>query len=143
MHHLLLLRRLASSLHQTARTLLLSQATSQHTWHVPRRVVRALNRLSSVRQLHTAVAQHLRVTPVRCNEPKSTWARDIARMVRLAGPERRLLVAAFGFLVFSSAVSLSVPFGMGKIIDTVVGAEDQDTLNDRYVHPRLSPRDDS
>lgn len=45
--------------------------------------------------------------------------KEIKRLFRLAKPEAKSLTAATGLLVISSAVSMSVPFSMGKIIDIV------------------------
>ena len=42
----------------------------------------------------------------------STWRRDIGRLASLAGPQRHMLGKATALLLVSSAVSLSVPFGV-------------------------------
>ncbi|KAL2083692.1 hypothetical protein ACEWY4_021465 [Coilia grayii] len=44
---------------------------------------------------------------------------DIRRLLHLAHPERWRLSAAVGFLVASSAVTMSAPFFLGKVIDTI------------------------
>ncbi|KAK2854186.1 hypothetical protein Q5P01_006847 [Channa striata] len=44
---------------------------------------------------------------------------DVKRILRLARPERWNLAAAVGFLTVSSAVTMSAPFLLGKVIDTI------------------------
>jgi hypothetical protein len=55
------------------------------------------------------------------------------QLVQLAGPEKKLLALALVFLVSSSAVSLSVPFGMGRIIDAVMDPASDVPLNERLA----------
>ncbi|XP_029281156.1 ATP-binding cassette sub-family B member 10, mitochondrial [Cottoperca gobio] len=47
---------------------------------------------------------------------------DVNRILKLAHPERWKLGAAFGFLTVSSAVTMSAPFLLGKVIDTIYTA---------------------
>lgn len=44
---------------------------------------------------------------------------DVRRILKLAYPERWKLTAAVGFLSISSAVTMSAPFLLGKVIDTI------------------------
>ncbi|EFX01489.1 ABC multidrug transporter mdr2 [Grosmannia clavigera kw1407] len=44
-------------------------------------------------------------------------ASEVWRLVRIARPEFRWLALAFGFLLFSSAVSMSIPFSVGRLLD--------------------------
>lgn len=44
---------------------------------------------------------------------------DVKRILKLAYPERWKLAAAVGFLSISSAVTMSAPFLLGKVIDTI------------------------
>ncbi|XP_072321153.1 ATP-binding cassette sub-family B member 10, mitochondrial [Eucyclogobius newberryi] len=44
---------------------------------------------------------------------------DVRRILKLAYPERWKLAAALGFLSISSAVTMSAPFFLGKVIDTI------------------------
>ncbi|KAG1294344.1 hypothetical protein G6F66_005299 [Rhizopus arrhizus] len=44
---------------------------------------------------------------------------EITRLFKLAKPEAKNLTAATGLLVVSSAITMSIPFSMGKIIDIV------------------------
>ncbi|XP_061601421.1 ATP-binding cassette sub-family B member 10, mitochondrial [Cololabis saira] len=44
---------------------------------------------------------------------------DVKRILRLAHPERWRLTAAIGFLTVSSAVTMSAPFFLGRVIDTI------------------------
>ncbi|KAI9334868.1 P-loop containing nucleoside triphosphate hydrolase protein [Obelidium mucronatum] len=51
---------------------------------------------------------------------KPSFMKETSRIFRLAKPEAGLLVGAAGFLLVSSAVSMSIPFSMGKIMDFVM-----------------------
>lgn len=42
---------------------------------------------------------------------------EVWRLVRIARPEFRWLAVAFVFLLFSSAVSMSIPFSVGRLLD--------------------------
>ncbi|TNN56304.1 ATP-binding cassette sub-family B member 10, mitochondrial [Liparis tanakae] len=44
---------------------------------------------------------------------------DVKRILQLAHPERWSMTAALGFLTVSSAVTMSAPFLLGKVIDTI------------------------
>ncbi|KAJ1919430.1 ATP-binding cassette permease mdl1 [Tieghemiomyces parasiticus] len=57
----------------------------------------------------------------RNSPPQVTW-QSLLRLVRLARPEYKLLGCAVGLLLVSSAITMSVPFAMGKIIDIVATA---------------------
>lgn len=52
---------------------------------------------------------------------------EIMRLLRIARPELKTLSWAFLFLLVSSSISMSLPFSIGKIIDTATNP-DQDTL---------------
>ncbi len=56
------------------------------------------------------------------------------QMIKLAEPEKKLLGYAVGFMMFSSAVSLSVPYGMGRIIDTVLDPSGEVPLDERSMN---------
>ncbi|KAF7669395.1 hypothetical protein LDENG_00193230 [Lucifuga dentata] len=51
--------------------------------------------------------------------PTSIPLDDVKRILRLAHPERWRLTAAVGFLTVSSAVTMSAPFLLGRVIDTI------------------------
>lgn len=51
--------------------------------------------------------------------PTSLPLDDLRRILTLAHPERLKLSAAVGFLVVSSAVTMSAPFFLGRVIDTI------------------------
>ncbi|XP_056268272.1 ATP-binding cassette sub-family B member 10, mitochondrial isoform X2 [Pseudoliparis swirei] len=51
--------------------------------------------------------------------PSAVPLDDVKRILRLAHPERWSLTAALGFLTVSSAVTMSAPFLLGKVIDTI------------------------
>ncbi|KAJ3027376.1 UNVERIFIED_CONTAM: ATP-binding cassette permease mdl1 [Siphonaria sp. JEL0065] len=51
---------------------------------------------------------------------KPSFKKETSRIFRLAKPEAGLLTGAAGFLLVSSAVSMSIPFSMGKIMDFVM-----------------------
>ena len=42
---------------------------------------------------------------------------EVWRLIRVAKPEAKMLSMAFAFLLVSSAVSMSIPFSIGKILD--------------------------
>ncbi|XP_077376063.1 ATP-binding cassette sub-family B member 10, mitochondrial [Festucalex cinctus] len=54
--------------------------------------------------------------------PTNVPLEDVRRVLRLAHPERWKLSAAVGFLTISSAVTMSAPFLLGKVIDTIYTA---------------------
>ncbi|KAM8876537.1 ATP-binding cassette sub-family B member 10, mitochondrial [Synchiropus picturatus] len=51
--------------------------------------------------------------------PATVPLEDVRRILTLAHPERWRLAAAVGFLTVSSAVTMSAPFLLGKVIDTI------------------------
>ncbi|XP_070709563.1 ATP-binding cassette sub-family B member 10, mitochondrial [Pempheris klunzingeri] len=51
--------------------------------------------------------------------PTTVPLEDVKRILKLAYPERWSLAAAVGFLTVSSAVTMSAPFLLGKVIDTI------------------------
>uniref|UniRef100_UPI00358FF3ED ATP-binding cassette sub-family B member 10, mitochondrial-like n=1 Tax=Myxine glutinosa TaxID=7769 RepID=UPI00358FF3ED len=58
---------------------------------------------------------------------KGTSRDDWRRMLSLAHPERGKLTAAVGLLMISSAVTMSVPFCMGKVIDYIYSSSSAET----------------
>ncbi|KAG7483027.1 ATP-binding cassette sub-family B member 10, mitochondrial [Solea senegalensis] len=58
-------------------------------------------------------------TPEKSQAPNSVPVQDVRRILGLARPERWRLSAAIGFLTVSSAVTMSAPFFLGKVIDTI------------------------
>ncbi|KAK7913368.1 hypothetical protein WMY93_013579 [Mugilogobius chulae] len=59
-------------------------------------------------------------TDEKANQTKSVVPfEDVKRILKLAYPERWKLAAALGFLTVSSAVTMSAPFFLGKVIDTI------------------------
>lgn len=60
-------------------------------------------------------------------EPPTTVPfEDVRRIMSLAHPERWRLSAAISFLVVSSAVTMSAPFFLGKVIDTIYTSSTED-----------------
>ncbi|XP_046886148.1 ATP-binding cassette sub-family B member 10, mitochondrial [Hypomesus transpacificus] len=60
-------------------------------------------------------------------EPPTTIPfKDVRRIMSLAHPERWRLSAAIGFLVVSSSVTMSAPFFLGKVIDTIYTSSSDD-----------------
>uniref|UniRef100_A0A8C4E7W0 ATP-binding cassette, sub-family B (MDR/TAP), member 10 n=1 Tax=Dicentrarchus labrax TaxID=13489 RepID=A0A8C4E7W0_DICLA len=57
--------------------------------------------------------------PDRGQKPTTVPLEDVKRILKLAHPERWSLAAALGFLTVSSAVTMSAPFLLGKVIDTI------------------------
>ncbi|KAM4602918.1 ATP-binding cassette sub-family B member 10, mitochondrial [Polymixia lowei] len=61
--------------------------------------------------------------------PTSVPLEDFKRILHLAHPERWRLATAVGFLCVSSAVTMSAPFFLGKVIDTIYTAgTDMETM---------------
>ncbi|KAE9986433.1 hypothetical protein EG328_005659 [Venturia inaequalis] len=55
---------------------------------------------------------------------KSGGSAEVWRLLKIALPEGRLLGWAFLFLLVSSAITMSIPFSIGKIMDTATDKED-------------------
>ncbi|KAK9964524.1 hypothetical protein ABG768_005689 [Culter alburnus] len=51
---------------------------------------------------------------------------DVKKLLQLAYPQRWRLTAAVGFLVISSSVTMSAPFFLGKVIDTIYSSPTED-----------------
>ena len=49
---------------------------------------------------------------------------EIWRLIKIARPEAKVLGCAFVFLLVSSAITMSVPFSIGKILDIATKSED-------------------
>ncbi|KAJ4374987.1 ATP-binding cassette permease mdl1 [Neocucurbitaria cava] len=54
--------------------------------------------------------------------------KEIWRLIKIAKPEMGTLSWAFVFLIFGSAISLSVPFSIGRILDAATNADKTDGL---------------
>ncbi|KAI8938908.1 multidrug-resistance transporter mdr2 [Plenodomus lindquistii] len=54
--------------------------------------------------------------------------REIWRLIKIARPELGTLSWAFVFLIFGSAISLSVPFSIGRILDAATQTDNTDGL---------------
>uniref|UniRef100_A0A1A7W653 ATP-binding cassette sub-family B member 10, mitochondrial n=1 Tax=Iconisemion striatum TaxID=60296 RepID=A0A1A7W653_9TELE len=68
-------------------------------------------------------------TADRARTPTSVPLEDVKRILGLAHPERWRLAAAVGFLTVSSAVTMSAPFFLGRVIDTIYNsASDTETM---------------
>ncbi|XP_044202508.1 ATP-binding cassette sub-family B member 10, mitochondrial [Thunnus albacares] len=61
----------------------------------------------------------VKTQPDRDRTPTTVPLEDVKRILRLAHPERLRLAAALGFLTVSSAVTMSAPFFLGRVIDTI------------------------
>lgn len=55
------------------------------------------------------------------------WA-EIVRLVKIARPEIRWLSISFVFLLISSAVTMSIPFSVGRILDIATSSKDETTV---------------
>ncbi|XP_059373531.1 ATP-binding cassette sub-family B member 10, mitochondrial-like [Carassius carassius] len=53
-------------------------------------------------------------------------SKDVKKLMELAYPQRWRLTAAVGFLVISSSVTMSAPFFLGKVIDTIYTSPPED-----------------
>ncbi|KAF2139151.1 uncharacterized protein K452DRAFT_300700 [Aplosporella prunicola CBS 121167] len=62
------------------------------------------------------------------NQGKPGGWKEIVRLIKIARPEAKTLSWAFVFLLISSAVSMSIPFSIGKILDIATQADKKDTL---------------
>jgi putative ABC transport system ATP-binding protein len=51
------------------------------------------------------------------SQGNSSGTKEIWRLIKIARPEAKWLGLAFGFLLISSAITMSLPFSIGKIID--------------------------
>ncbi|XP_037553428.1 ATP-binding cassette sub-family B member 10, mitochondrial [Nematolebias whitei] len=61
--------------------------------------------------------------------PPTVPLEDVKRILGLSHPERWRLAAAVGFLTVSSAVTMSAPFFLGKVIDTIyTSASDTESM---------------
>ncbi|KAK5143413.1 multidrug-resistance transporter mdr2, partial [Oleoguttula sp. CCFEE 6159] len=61
-------------------------------------------------------------------EGKAGGFREVMRLLKISLPEKKPLSWAFLFLIISSAVSMSVPFSIGKILDVATQSEDQKAM---------------
>ncbi|GLE05825.1 hypothetical protein PINS_up015006 [Pythium insidiosum] len=55
--------------------------------------------------------------------PTTSKLEEVKRLMRLYAPEKKPLAVSMSALAVSTAVSMCVPFGMGKIIDVVTAAD--------------------
>jgi putative ABC transport system ATP-binding protein len=53
---------------------------------------------------------------------RKSGVQEIWRLITIARPEAKMLSAAFVFLLLSSAVTMSIPFSIGKILDIATGS---------------------
>lgn len=58
---------------------------------------------------------------------KGGWA-EIVRLIKIARPEVRWLGISFFFLLISSAVTMSIPFSVGRILDIASSSKDSTTV---------------
>lgn len=66
-------------------------------------------------------------TPTEENIPQTAIPfEDVKRILQLAHPERWRLTAAVGCLMVSSAVTMSAPFFLGRVIDTIYSSTTED-----------------
>ncbi|XP_028844317.1 ATP-binding cassette sub-family B member 10, mitochondrial isoform X2 [Denticeps clupeoides] len=84
-------------------------------------------------QTHSTAAGSRQNAPGELDaEDKPAWRnqpRDVKRLLQLARVERGRLSAAVGFLVASSTVTMSAPFFLGKVIDTIYTCPPDDFSN--------------
>uniref|UniRef100_A0A4W5RXT3 ATP-binding cassette sub-family B member 10, mitochondrial n=1 Tax=Hucho hucho TaxID=62062 RepID=A0A4W5RXT3_9TELE len=75
-------------------------------------------------------ANYIDSEDLHSTETKQTPTRipteDVKRILQLAHPERLRLSAAVGFLMVSSAVTMSAPFFLGQVIDTIYTSSSED-----------------
>lgn len=76
-----------------------------------------------------AEAVKSRTDAERERTPTTVPLDDVRRILTLAHPERWRLSAAIGFLTVSSAVTMSAPFFLGRVIDTIYSSgSDPETM---------------
>lgn len=56
---------------------------------------------------------------------KKSGFREIWRLLMIARPEGRKLIFAFMFLLVSSSITMSIPFSIGKIMDTATKSKEE------------------
>lgn len=74
-------------------------------------------------------AGHVAKEPSQVNtrvKPVGIPSDDLKKVLQLAYPERWRLTAAVGFLTISSAVTMSAPFFLGRVIDTIYTSASED-----------------
>lgn len=69
-------------------------------------------------------------------DPRKSLFKDLKRLFRLAKPEYGLLAGALLCLVGTSTVSMSLPFFIGKIIDTTKEDEEERQKSDKSDEPK-------
>ncbi|CAO3638554.1 unnamed protein product [Cunninghamella blakesleeana] len=62
-------------------------------------------------------------TAITTTKKKDNNWNDFKRLISLAKPEAKSITGAIGLLLISSAITMSVPFSMGKIIDIVTNPD--------------------
>ncbi|KAI9800020.1 MAG: ATP-binding cassette permease mdl1 [Piccolia ochrophora] len=55
---------------------------------------------------------------------KSPGLGEVWRLIKIASPEKKMLGVAFSFLLVSSAITMSIPFSIGKILDIATHASE-------------------
>ncbi|XP_052469054.1 ATP-binding cassette sub-family B member 10, mitochondrial [Carassius gibelio] len=78
----------------------------------------------SKQTLKSVVNQESKVK--NAENPLRVPSKDVKKLMELAYPQRWRLTAAVGFLVISSSVTMSAPFFLGKVIDTIYTSSPED-----------------
>ncbi|KAI8911738.1 P-loop containing nucleoside triphosphate hydrolase protein [Gorgonomyces haynaldii] len=81
--------------------------------------------------------QSLRWKPFKRYQSQVQFRRQMLQFAKIARPEFRLVGAAVGLLFVSSAVTMSVPFSMGTIIDIVMNKFNQKPKEDNGIKSKL------
>uniref|UniRef100_A0A4W4GAS6 ATP-binding cassette sub-family B member 10, mitochondrial n=1 Tax=Electrophorus electricus TaxID=8005 RepID=A0A4W4GAS6_ELEEL len=97
---------------------------SRDVWRHSRHVLAFYSTSAGSKQ----AAQHVGTgNNVKTNDrPVQIPSDDFRKLLQLANPERLRLTAAVGFLIVSSAVTMSAPFFLGQVIDTIYTSSSAD-----------------
>jgi len=77
----------------------------------------SITNYQNLRYLRTEMARSGNVPKVKFKKS------DIVRLLSLAKAEKWVLLAAMGCLIVSSAITMTVPFALGKVIDVIFSNE--------------------
>ncbi|XP_048736201.2 ATP-binding cassette sub-family B member 10, mitochondrial-like [Ostrea edulis] len=83
-----------------------------------------------LRRKSSSIAADTNKTPIKKKAPNSS---EIRRLLSLARSERWKLVGAVGLLLISSGISMSIPFCIGKVIDTIYSDSENMTATLTYI----------
>ena len=89
--------------------------SSSRIWQINCRFNSTQSSPQNVTPRKTAILSRFLPTPILSKTPQNVSS--LRKIFALAKPEKKPLLIAIGLLLISSAVSMSVPFTIGKLID--------------------------